>query len=132
MKTRRIAITVAALMALAVAAYASPIFGTWKGELNGRPITVTVTYTNGHADVAMASEGQALSVSDAHFPKGAPPMSLRFTGANQQGKVKLVSTASNDLSFELETSDGRESELRVIDQGRTIATVKMTKTDAVK
>jgi hypothetical protein len=128
MRTRTIAIT--ALLAFAVAAYASPIFGTWKGELNGRPITVTVTYTHGHTGVAMASDGQALNVSDAHFPKGGPPMSLRFAGANQQGKVKLVSTTSNELSFELETTDGRESVLRIIDQGKTIATVKMTKTES--
>ena len=130
--TQRIAIAVVAFLALAVAAYASPIFGTWKGDLNGRPITVTVTYTDRQTNVAMSSDGQTLSVSDAHFPKGGSPMSLRFAAANQQGKIKLVSTASNQLSFELETSDGRESVLRVIDQGKTVATVKMTKTENAK
>ena len=132
MKTLRLAITIVAVLALATAAYASPIFGTWKGELNGRPITVTVTHTNGHADVAMTSNGQALQVTDARFPKGGPPMMLQFQGANQQGKVRLVSTASNDLSFELETSDGRQSVLRVIDGGKTIATATLTKTEAAK
>ena len=132
MRTRTIAITLAMLLTLAVAAYASPIFGTWKGELNGRPITVTVTYSSGHADVAMTSDGQALNISDAHFPKGGPPMMLRFQGANPGGKAKLVSKASSDLSFQLETSDGRTSVLRILDQGKTIATVSMTKTDAAK
>jgi hypothetical protein len=46
--------------------------------------------------------------------------------------MKLVSSASNDLSYELQTSDGQEATLRVIDQGKTIATVKMTKTSVAK
>jgi len=129
MKTHKIAITAAAILAMAVAAYASPIFGTWKGDLNGRPITVTVTYNNRHTDVAFVSDGHNLNVTNAAFPKGGPPMMLSFQAANQDGKAKLVSTASSDLSFELETADGRESVLRVIDQGKTIATVKMTKTE---
>lgn len=131
MKTHKIVFTLVAVLAWAVAAYASPIFGTWKGELNGRPITVTVTYNNGHAGVAMTSDGRELAVADPRFPKGGPPLMLQFQAANQ-GTQKLVSTASNELSFELETSDGRESVLRVIDQGKTIATVKMTKTAAAK
>src|SRR5512140_821252 len=119
MKTHKLAITVAAVLVLTVAAYASPIFGTWRGEWNGRPITVTVTYTSGHADVAMTSDGRELTVSDASFPKGGPPLLLHFQAANQQGQVKLVSTAASDLGFELQTSDGRESVLRVMDQGKT-------------
>jgi hypothetical protein len=132
MKTHKFAIALVAVLAVAISAYASPIFGTWRGDLNGKPITVTVTYSNGHPDVAMSSENRILPVSDAHFPKSGPPMMLRFQGSNQDGKAKLVSTGGNDLSFELETADGRESVLRVIDQGKTIATVKMTKTDAGK
>ena len=132
MKTHKIAITAVAVLVLAVAAYASPIFGTWKGELNGRPITVTVTYASGHADVAFTSDGRNVNVSHAGFPKGGPPMMLRFQAANQDGKMKLVSTASNDLNFELETTNGRESVLRVIDQGKIVATAPMTKTEGAK
>lgn len=132
MKLYRIAIGIVVVLVLASSALASPIFGTWKGELNGKSITVTVTYNNRQTDVAMTSDGQAITVSNPGFPKGGPPMMLHFAGANQQGKMRLVSTASNDLNFELETSDGRESLLRVIDQGKTIASVKMTKTESSK
>src|SRR5690348_16156629 len=132
MKTHKIAIAAVSVLAMAITAHASPIFGTWKGELSGRPITVTVTYTNGHAEVALVSEGHNLNATHAAFPKGGPPTLLRFQAAHQEGKTKLVSTASSDLSFELETSDGQQSLLRVIDQGKTIATVKMTKTEGVK
>ena len=132
MKTHKIANTLAVVALLATFAYASPIFGTWKGELNGKPITVTVSYTNRHTDVNMTSEGQAVNVSGAAFPKGGPPMLLSFRAANQEGKMKLVSTAGSDLVFELETADGRESALRVFDQGKLIATVKMTKTEQAK
>ena len=59
-------------------------------------------------------------------------MSLHFQAANQDGKAKLVSTASADLSFELSTTDGRESTLRIMDQGRDVATVKMVKVEAAK
>jgi hypothetical protein len=132
MKTHKIAITTVAFLFMAIAAYASPIFGTWKGELNGRPITVTVTYTNGHADVSFLSDGHNLNATNAAFPKGGPPMMLRFQAANEDGKIRLVSTASTQVNFELETADGHESVLRVIDQGKTIATVKMTKTEGMK
>ena len=132
MKNHKLAITVALVLVFAVAAYASPIFGTWKGELNGRPITVTVTYNNAHTDVAMAAGSNTIAVSNANFPKGGPPLLLHFQTANQSGQMKLVSSASNDLSYELQTSDGQEATLRVIDQGKTIATVKMTKTSVAK
>ena len=131
MKAQKIAVTVVAVMAMAVAAYASPIFGTWKGELNGRPISVTVTNNNRHADVVMTADARDLVVSNAKFAN-APPTLLRFQAANQDGKAKLVPTAGNDLSFELETNDGRDGTLRVMDQGKTIATVKLTKAAATK
>ena len=132
MKISRIAITLLAVMALAISAFASPIFGTWKGDLNGKQIAVTVTYSSGHTDVSMTSGGRELNVSDAKFPKGGPPMLLRFQAANQDGKAKLVSTGGSDLSFELETANGQEATLRVIDQGKTITTAKMVKTEAAK
>ena len=132
MKTCKFAIALAVVIVLAVSAFASPIFGTWKGDLNGKSITVTVTYANRHTDVAMSSDGRSMPVSNASFPKGGPPMMLRFQGANQDGKAKLVSTGGDNLSFELETTDGRESVLRVMDQGKTVTTVRMTKTEAEK
>ncbi len=132
MKTHKIAFTVLAVLVFAVAAYASPIFGTWKGELNGRPITVNVTSAEGHTTAIMTFDGRDVAVSNANFPKGGPPMALHFQATNQNGNMKLVSTGSSDLSFELATADGREATLRVIDQGKTVTTVKMTKADAAK
>ena len=126
MKAYKIAVTMVVVMAMAVAAYASPIFGTWKGELNGRPITITVTNTNRHTDVRMMDASRELTVSNAKV-LNAPPMLLQFQAANQDGKAKLVSTGGSDLSFELETANGQDATLRVIDQGKTIATVKLTK-----
>ena len=131
MNNRRIAIT-AAVLSLAVAAYASPIFGTWKGELNGHSITITVTSQDGHGQATMSADGQNVAVSNAAFPKGQPPLTLHFQAANHEGKMKLVSTAATDLSFELTTSDGHESTLRVFDQGREVATARMTKVEAAK
>ncbi len=132
MKTFRLAITIVAVLALATAAYASPIFGTWKGELNGHPITVSVTYSDHQTGATMTSDGRNVAVSNAGFPKGVPPLTLQFQAANQEGKARLVSTASSDLSFELSTTDGRDGVLRVIDQGKTVATVKMTKVGVTK
>lgn len=132
MRTHKFATTIIAVLACAVAAYASPIFGTWKGELNGHPITVSVTYSEHQASATMTSDGRNVAVSNAGFPKGVPPLTLQFQAANQEGKTRLVSTASSDLSFELSTTDGRDGLLRVMDQGKIVATVKMTKVDATK
>lgn len=130
MKNTRFLFFLAIILTVSVAALASPIFGTWKGELNGRPITISVTYVDRHTDVKMTSTGGDLATSNASFPKGGPPMLLRFQSANQDGKMKLVSTAGPELNYELETANGQEATLRVIDQGKTVATVRMTKDNA--
>ena len=130
MKNKRFLFTVAILLTVSVAALASPIFGTWKGELNGRPITVTVNNVDRHPEVKMTSAAGDLATNNATFPKGGPPLMIRFQSANQDGKMKLVSTAGSELNYELETANGQEATLRVIDQGKTIATVRMTKENA--
>jgi hypothetical protein len=131
MKTRKFAATFAVVLAMAIAAHASPIFGTWKGELNGHQITVTATYKDKHTDLIMTSDGSEVAISSSKF-MDAPPTTLRFQAANQAGKTKLVSTAASDLTLELHTTDGREATLRVMEQGKTLATVKLTKVAATK
>ena len=105
MKAHKIAMTAAVILALAVAAYASPIFGTWRGELNGRAITISVTNSNHQASVAMTSAGQEVTVANPSFPKGGPPLDLTFR--------------AGDAVYELHTQDGKEGRLKVTEQART-------------
>src|SRR4051794_27624771 len=121
MKNKRFLFALAIVLTASIAALASPIFGTWKGDLNGRHITVTVNYVERHPEVKMTSAAGDLAANNATFPKGGPPMMIRFQSANQDGKMKLVSTAGSELSYELETVNGQEATLRVLDQGKTIA-----------
>ena len=130
MKNTRFLFALALVLVVSIAALASPIFGTWKGELNGKPITVTVNNIDRHPEVKMTSGAGDLATSNPSFPKGGPPMMIRFQSANQDGKMKLVSTAGSELSYELETANGQDATLRVIDQGKTVATVRMTKENA--
>ncbi len=126
MNTRRIGMAVAAVLAMAVVAMASPVFGTWHGELNGHAITVSVDHNNGRAVVSMTSDAQQVATSNAAFPKGAPPLQLSWQAANQ-GKMKLVSTPSDSVSFELRSEDGKTATLRILDGGKVMQTVQLTK-----
>ena len=126
MNTRRIVLVVAAVLAMAAAAMASPIFGTWRGELNGHAITVSVDHNNGQAVVSMTSDAQPVATTNAAFPKGAPPVQLSWQAANQ-GKVKLVSTTSDSVSFELRSEDGKTATLRIMDGGKVVQTVQLVK-----
>lgn len=126
MNTRRIVTLTAAVLVMTAAAMASPIFGTWRGEMNGRAITVTVNYVDRHPVVTMTSDSQQIATSNAAFPKGGPPLELNFQAANQ-GKLKLASTAGDNLSFDLQTQDGQTATLRVMDGGKVVQTVQLTK-----
>ena len=126
MKTRNIAIGLAAVLIMTAVAMASPVFGTWRGELNGHAITVSVDHDNGRAVVTMTSDSQQIATSNAVFPKGGPPLQLSWQAANE-GKMKLVSTANDNVSFELRSEDGRTATLRVFDGGKQVQTVQLVK-----
>lgn len=126
MNTRKIVSVLAVVLVMTAVAMASPIFGTWRGDLNGRAVTVTVTNVGRQPVVNFTSDAQQIATSNAAFPKGGPPLQLSFQAANQ-GKMKLVSTASDNLSFELQTQDGQTATLRVMDGGKVVQTVQLTK-----
>ena len=115
MKAHKIAMTAAVILVLAVAAHASPIFGTWKGELNGHAITISVTNDNRQMSVAMTSAGQEVTVANPSFPKSGPPLDVTFRAGN--------------AVYELSTQDGKEGRLKVTEQGKTteITVVKAAK-----
>jgi len=118
-------------MLLAVNAFASPIFGTWKAELNGQAVTVVIANVDRHADGKMAiGAGEStrfVPISNIHFVD-APPMTVQFEVPNQAGAAKLLSSsAAKTVKFELHTDDGQSATLRVVDesgQGQTVKAVK--------
>lgn len=126
MNTRRIALTLAAVLMVTAVAMASPIFGAWRGELNGRVLTVKVDYVNKQPVVTMTSDAQPIATSNAVFPKGGPPMQLNFQ-ASGVAKLKVASSSGDSLSFELRTEDGQTATLRLMDGGKVVQTVHLTK-----
>jgi hypothetical protein len=119
------------LVVLAAAAFASPLFGTWKAELNGQPVTVVVSYVDRHVEGKMiVGTGSGARELPMVNPKmlDAPPMKMRFEVSNVGSGAKLVSTAGSNVTFELSTADGNEATLRVVgEDGASSTTVKAAK-----
>jgi hypothetical protein len=120
------------LVFAAAAAFASPLFGTWKAELNGQPVTVVVSYVDRHVEGKMiVGTGSAARELPMVNPKmlDAPPMKMRFQVSNVEGVGTLLpAAAKKDVTFELSTTNGNEATLRVLDEsGAQTATVKALK-----
>ena len=131
MRSRTIAV-VSLLLVMAIAAFASPLFGTWKAELNGQPVTVVVSYVDRHVEGKMiVGSGSSERELPMLNPKmlDAPPMKMRFQVANVEAVGALLpAAAKKDAMFELSTTNGNEATLRVLDEsGVQTATVKALK-----
>ena len=120
----------AALVVLTVSAFASPIFGTWKTELNGQPVSVVIMNVEKRAQGKMAigtgDNVRYLPITNIHF-MDAPPMTVQFEVEDHNGAAKLVSTSGKNVKFELHTNDGNEATVRVIEDGKETQTVKAVK-----
>ena len=125
MRSLRILVSLSVLV-LATAAFASPLFGTWKTELNGQPVAVVVSYVDHHVEGKMiVGTGSAARELPMVNPKilDAPPMKMRFQVANVEGVGKLLPVAAKkDVTFELSAANGDEATLRVLDESGAQAT----------
>ena len=125
MRSRTIA-AVSLLLVLAAAAFASPLFGTWKAELNGQPVTVVISHVDRRVEGKMiVGSGSAARELPMVNPRilDAPPMKMRFQLANVEGVGKLLPVAAKkDVIFELSTTNGDEATLRVLDESDAQAT----------
>ena len=119
------------LIAAATAAFASPLFGTWKTELNGQPVSVVIVYADQRAQGKMAigtgDNVRFAPLTNIHF-LDAPPMTVQFEVENRDAAAKLTSAGGKSVKFELHTTDGNQATLRVVEDGKETAAVKAVKT----
>ena len=114
MKILRMAVSTAAVL-IAAAAFASPIFGTWTGEMNGKPISLTFTHSENRARGNLVFAGmnaaQPLPISDFHMVRkaesGLYPFTMAFRAADSAGK---------SVRYEIEQTSPTEATLRNIDE----------------
>jgi hypothetical protein len=110
---------------LVATAYASPIFGTWKGELNGKPITITLNSTKSQFDGRFAvAETSPARITNARFSNEGKV--VRFQVPNQNGGMKLVSSGPEQLTFELELTGTDQAVLHSVDEPNAPG-IKMTR-----
>src|SRR5512141_1775890 len=113
MRTARLFVVMVVL--LVATAYASPIIGTWKGELNGKPITITLNAGNHQLDARFASAGSApVAITNAKFSNEGRV--VRFKVPNQNGGMKLISSGPDQLTFELELTETDHAVLHSLDE----------------
>lgn len=113
MKSLRMAVGTAVLL-IAVAALASPIFGTWTGEMNGKPISLTFTrtenQTRGNMVLAGMNAAQPLPISDFHMVRkatsGVYPFTVSFAASDSAGKT---------VHYQIEQTSPTEATLRNVD-----------------
>ena len=119
------------VIAATTSAFASPLFGRWKAELNGQPVSVVIVYADQRAQGKMAigtgDNVRFAPLTNVHF-MDAPPMTVQFEIENRDAAAKLVSAAAKTVKFELHTTDGNEATLRVLEDGKETASVKAAKT----
>jgi hypothetical protein len=118
------------VIAAATAAFASPLFGRWKAELNGQPVSVLIVYSDQRAQGKMAigtgDNVRYAPLTNIHFID-APPMTVQFEVENRDAAAKLGAAAGKSVKFELHTTDGNEATLRVVEDGKETAAVKAVK-----
>ena len=130
MRIHRNLALVAVLLLLVSAAYASPVFGKWTGDLNGKAVTITIENVNRHAEgkfaVAAGSGGaQELQISNPRFSNSG--RTVTFDVPNQGGAAKLVSSPAKELTFELQVTGSDEAELRAVGKGANGPVIKLVR-----
>lgn len=111
---------------LAAIAYASPLMGIWKGELDGKPITITLRVVDRHLDGRFAAESpQEIRISNAKFSNNMNV--LTFQVPNQNGGVKLISSGPDQLTFEMQLTGAGQAVLRRVGEPNA-PEIRMTRT----
>lgn len=110
------------LMLLAGSAFASPIYGTWSGESNGQPVTLTFTRADNQTRGEIATTAAAArSISDFRMvrkaSRGVYPFTVSFRAADASG---------NAVRYEIEQTSAGEATLRDVDHPDA-PPVKLTK-----
>ena len=121
MRSLRI-LAIFAFVCVATSAFASPLFGTWKLDLNGQPVAVVVSSVDHHVEgkmiVGTGGSARELPMVNARI-MDRPPSTLRFEVENFNGASKTM--------FELHSIDGDNATLRQVGEGVQAAPVKALK-----
>ena len=121
MRIARVLLLLAAV-SITTSVFASPLFGTWKLDLNGQPVTVVVTYVDRHIEgtmiVGTGASARELPMVNAHI-MDRPPSTLRFEVENFNGAGKTT--------FELHSINGDNAMLRQVGLGVQTGEVKAVK-----
>ena len=111
-----------AVIAITASAFASPLFGTWKLDVNGQPVTVVVSPVDRHVDgkmiVGTGASARELPMVNARI-LDRPPSTLRFEVENFNGAGKTT--------FELHAIDSDNATLRRVGEGVQTTPVKAMK-----
>lgn len=116
---------IAVALLIAAAAFASPIYGTWTGEIDGKPISLTFTRAQNQTqgNLVFTSQSQAgIPVADFRMVKkgtaGLYPLLFSFRTTGESGK---------SVRYEMEQTSATEATLRNVDDPGA-PTVKLAKT----
>ena len=111
-----------AVVLISAGAFASPLFGTWKLDLNGQPVTVVVTNVDRHIEgkvmVGTGASAREMPMANARI-LDRPPSTLRFEVENFSGAGKTT--------FELHSIDSDHATLRRVGEGMQATEVKAMK-----
>lgn len=110
------------VLAAATLATASPIYGTWTGEVNGKTLSMTFTRTVERTAAKMVTSGREAAITGLQMKKastGLYPLTYSFRGASLDG-------SGNTVSYEMVQTSPTEATLRNLDQPDA-AVVKLTK-----
>jgi len=118
------------VLLVATAAYASPVFGRWTGELNGRAVTIVIDNVQHRAEgkfmvAAGSGAAQEVQITNPRFSNSG--RTVTFDVPNQGGLAKLVSAEGRVLTFELQVTGTDEAELRVVDKGANAPVINLVR-----
>ena len=120
MRTLRVAAWL--LLFIGMAALASPLFGTWKVDLNGTPATVIVSHddnrVSGKMMIGSGASARELPLTNVRIVD-RPPSTLRFEVENWNGAARTT--------FELHAIDSQNATLQQVGDGLTANAMKAVK-----
>lgn len=123
MKQLRIALLAAAIL-FAALAFGSPIYGTWTGERNAAPVSITFTRSENHTQGNLTfagTNGAPAAIGDFHMVRkassGVYPFTVSFVARDSSGKA---------ARYEMEQTSPTEATLRNVDDS-SAPVVKLTK-----
>ena len=117
--------TVTAAVLLAAAAWASPIYGTWKGEVSGKAITLNFVRSGNRTDATMQTAAAQKPAAIQNFKMAAQtpgslyPLTFTFRAPAVDGSGEMA-------SYEMVQTSAGEATLRNLDKPEAPA-VKLSK-----